>query len=86
MNKIPYLMYADAMKLKETAEQLMQFNEAAHISISASALLSLIDQATTPKLGMASTKELREEYECRMKGDSISRADDYKTFDPAREH
>lgn len=84
--EIPFLMYVDSMKLKETALQLREFNKGAHMAVSCTALLALIDQATSPNLGMATTKELRTEYECRMSGDHISRADDYKTFDPLNEH
>lgn len=78
---VPYLTRADALKLKESAEHLLHFNTGAHITVSCAALLSLIEQAHSPQLGLATTKELREEYECRMNGDHVSRADDYRTFD-----
>lgn len=82
---IPFLMHADALKLKETAEQLRQFNPSAHVAVSATALLSLIEQAHSPNLGLATTKEIREELEARSDNE-ISRQDDYKTFDPLEAH
>lgn len=86
MNKVPYLMHADALKLKKSAEDMLQFKECAHIAVDCHALLSLIEQAHSSQLGLATTKELRTEYECRMNGDHNSRADDYRTFDPARDY
>lgn len=86
MTKVPHLMHADALKLKETAEALLFGNRQAHITVSCAALLSLIEQAHSAQLGLATTKELREEYDCRMNGDHNSRADNYRTFDPAREY
>lgn len=80
--KIPYLMHADAMKLKETAEQLRQFNPAAHITVSSNALLSLIEQAHLPQMGLATTKEIRDELAAR----GPDSPDDYRTFDPNEAH
>jgi hypothetical protein len=76
MNKIPYLMHQDALKLKETAESLLEFNTAAHITVSCTALLSLIEQAHSPQLGLATTKEIREEIAAR----GPDSPDDYRTF------
>ena len=92
--KIPYLMHADALELKTQA--LKALNEPVDPSVPeterdlvvpAQALLSLIEQAHSPQLGLATTKEITEEYEARVvRGDHISRAPDYKTFDPHASH
>jgi hypothetical protein len=81
MKKIPYLMHEDALKLKASAETMLEFKDSATIAVDCAALLSLIEQAHSAQLGLATTKEIREEYECRMSGDEISRADDYRTVD-----
>lgn len=88
--KIPYLMHAEALELKTLA--LKALNEPIDPSVPeaerdlvvpAQALLSLIEQAHSAQLGLATTKEITEEYESRVvRGDRISRAPDYKTFDP----
>lgn len=77
MREIPYLMHADALKLKATAEDLRAGNTGAHIAVSCAALLSLIDQAHTAQLGLATTKQLREELASR----GPDSPDDYRTFD-----
>lgn len=95
--KIPYLMHADAMKLKTLAENAISPNpemgdpatppETRQVCISAFALLSLIEQAHSPQLGLATTKEISDEYDARVvRGDHISQAPDYKTFDPHASH
>lgn len=93
--KVPYLMHADALKLKTLAENAVSENpemgnpatppEKREVCIPAFALLSLIDQAHSPQMGLATTKELREELASRD-GCAISRQDHYRTFDPTEAH
>lgn len=81
MSEFPYLMAKDALKLKETALQLRVDRSMAHISVSADALLSLIEQAHSPNLGIATTRMIREELDSR----GPDSPDDYRTFNPAEE-
>lgn len=78
MSTVPHLMAEDALKLKSMANTLMIWNAQAHAVVSASALISLVEQAHSPNLGLATTRQLREELDAR--GDSSP--DDYRTFNP----
>lgn len=78
MKKIPYLMHEDAVKLKATAVALLEFKDSATIAVDCAALLSLIEQAHSPQLGLATTKEMRDELTSR----GPDSPDDYKTFNP----
>lgn len=94
-DKIPYLMHADALTLKALAENAVSPNpemgdpsippEKRQVCVSAFALLSLIEQAHSPQMGLATTRELREELTSR-EGCAISRQDHYRTFDPNEAH
>lgn len=78
MSDVPHLMAEDALKLKRTAQNAMLWNFQAHIAISAVALVSLVEQAHSANIGLATTKQLREELAAR--GDDSP--DDYRTFSP----
>lgn len=88
-SKVPYLTHARALELKAMALMVLQRpadNAAPHerdLVVTAHELLSLIDQAHSPQLGLATTKQLRDEFACRD-ADPLSRADDYRTLVPAR--
>lgn len=78
MSDVPHLMAEDALKLKRMASSAMVWNAQAHVVISASALISLVEQAHSANMGLATTKELREELDAR----GPDSPDDYKTFEP----
>jgi hypothetical protein len=80
--EVPYLMHADALQIKRMAEDA--FDKGVGVGVSAAALLSLIEQAHSAQLGLATTKELRAELAARD-GCPISSQDDYRTFDPLSE-
>lgn len=87
MNKIPYLMHADALELKQIAERTlanpMDPQTPEHerdMVVTCQALLSLIEQAHSAQLGLATTKEIRDELAAR----GTDSPDDYRTFDPQR--
>lgn len=88
-SKVPYLMHAAALELKAMALMVLArpFDNAPpherDLVVTAHALISLIEQAHSPQLGLATTKQLREELACRDT-DPRSRADDYRTFVPER--
>jgi hypothetical protein len=78
MSDVPHLMAEDALKIKRTAHSAMLWNAQAHIAVSASALISLVEQAHRANLGLATTRELREELDAR----GPDSPDDYRTFVP----
>lgn len=85
-NEVPYLMHRDALELKALALKTLRepIDPATppherDLVVPAQALISLIEQAHSPQLGLATTRQLREELDCREK-DPISRQDDYRTF------
>ena len=82
MSEYPYLMHADALELREIAERALRCDTATPVHerdlvVTAYDLLSLIDQAHSPQLGLATTKQLKDELEAR----GPDSPDDYRTFD-----
>jgi len=80
--KVPYLSYNRAMSLKTYAEVELSSTryerERVKLPVSCLELISLIEQATSPNLGMATTGEIRAELAAR----GLGSPDDYRTFQP----
>lgn len=89
MSKLHYITWAEAEELKALAVRV--FNDSSDpkippserdLVVTAENLLSLIEQSRSPMLGLATTKELREELACRLKHPDSSH-DNYRTFVPS---
>jgi hypothetical protein len=81
-------MRADALELKAIAERVLREpidpatpESERDLVVTAHELLSLIDQAHSPMLGLATTKQLKDELAAR----GPDSPDDYRTFDPDRD-
>jgi len=86
-NEYPYLMHKDALELRAIAERALRLDTTTprherDLVVTAYDLLSLIDQAHSAQMGLATTKELRDELAAR----GPDSPDDYRTFDTRDEH
>lgn len=86
MSEYPYLMHADALELKAIAERALRTDTETPVHerdlvVTAYDLLSLIEQAHSAQLGLATTKQLKDELAAR----GPDSPDDYCTFNPGSE-